>query len=185
MINKKTCTKKSEGSSLDVFLTNHPRSFQNTCVIETALSDHHKLIGSFLKSKFHRLPPKNIHYRDYKKFDEKLFLEELALIDFDELFARENTDKYDILTNSVRDLIDKHAPLKSKKIRGNNKPFVAKEPRKAIMKRSRLRTKYNIWKSRENFVAYRQAKRECDRATDIAKSQYFCRATENGTMSNK
>ena len=30
LINKKTCTKKIEGSSLDVFLTNHPKCFQPT-----------------------------------------------------------------------------------------------------------------------------------------------------------
>ena len=53
------------------------------------------------------------------------------------------------------------------------------------MKRSRLRTEYNNRKSRENFVAYRQAKRDCDRETDLAKSQYFERATANGTMNNK
>ena len=74
------------------------------------------LIGSFLKSKFQRLPPKNILYRDYKKFDEKLFLDELSAINFVQLFAKGDTDKYDILTEKVRELIDKHAPLlKSKK----------------------------------------------------------------------
>ena len=184
LINKKTCTKKSEGSSLDVFLTNHPKCFQHTCVIETALSDHHKLIGSFLRTKFHRLPPKNIHYRDYKNFDDKIFLDELAAIDFDRLFEVEDIDKYDILSNHVSALLDRHAPLKSKKIRGNNKPFVTKELRKAIMNRSRLRTKYNKWKSRENYVAYRLAKRKCDILSDSAKSQYFSNATKNGTMNN-
>ena len=143
LINKKTCTKKSEGSSLDVLLTNHPRCFQHACVIETAISDHHKLIGSFLKSKFQRLPPKNILYRDYKNFDEKLFLNELSSINFAREFELENTDKYDILSSHVSALVDKHAPLKSKKVRGNNKPFVTKELRKAIMERSRYRTKYN------------------------------------------
>ena len=185
LINKKTCTKKSEGSSLDVLLTNHPRCFQHTCVIETAISDHHKLIGSFLKSKFQRLPPKNILYRDYKNFDEKLFLNELSSINFAREFELENTDKYDILSSHVSALVDKHAPLKSKKVRGNNKPFVTKELRKAIMERSRYRTKYNKWKSRENFIAYRKSKRKCDILTDKAKSQYFSNATKNGTMSNK
>ena len=185
LINTKTCTKKFEGSSIDVFLTNHPRCFQNTCVIETSLSDHHKLIGSFLKSKFQRLPPKNIEYRDYKKFDEKLFLKELGSINFEELFANDNSDKYDVLTKQVRMVIDKHAPIKSKKVRGNNKPFVTKDLRRAIMKRSRLRTKYNNWKSRENYIAYRQAKRDCDKETEIAKYQYFSRATEKGILNNK
>ena len=185
LINKKTCTKTSEGSSLDVFLTNHPRCFQHTSVIETSLSDHHKLIGSFLKSKFRRLPPKNIHYRDYKNFNEKVFLEELASLNFERLFDRESCDKYDCLTSNFCALIDKHAPLKSKKIRGNNKPFVTKELRKAIINRSRLRNKYNTWKSRENYVAYRQAKRECDKLTDIAKTKYFTKATEKGISNNK
>ena len=126
LINKKTCTKKSEGSSLDVLLTNHPKCFQHTCVIETAISDHHKLIGSFLKSKFHRLPPKNIFYRDYKNFNEKIFLNELSAINFEREFEREIFEKYDILSSCVSTLIEKHAPLKSKKVRGNNKPFVTK-----------------------------------------------------------
>ena len=185
LINKTTCTKKREGSSLDVLLTNHPRCFQHTCVIETGLSDHHKLIGSFFRSKFQRLPPKNIHYRDYKKFDDKLFLDELSAIDFDRLFENVQDDKYNILTDCVRKLIDKHAPLKNKKIKGNNKPFVTKELRSAIMKRSRLRNKYNKWQSRDNYIAYRLAKRQCDKLTDDAKTQYFSNATANGTMTNK
>ena len=84
-------------------------------MIETAISDHHKLIGSFLKSKFQRLPPKNILYRDYKNFDEKLFLNELSSINFAREFELENTDKYDILSSHVSALVEKHAPLKSKK----------------------------------------------------------------------
>ena len=63
--------------------------------------------------------------------------------------------------------------------------FVTKELRTAIMRRSRLRTKFNKWKSRENFLAYRQAKRECDKITIEAKKLYFKNATENGIMSNK
>ena len=185
LIGKTTCTKSSAGSSLDVFLTNHPRCFQHTCVVETGLSDHHKLIGSFLRSKFKKLPPKNIHYRNYKHFNETVFLEELAAIDFNRLFQSNNADNYDILTDNVRALIDKHAPLKSMKVRGNNKPFVTKELRSAIMKRSRLRTRYNKWKSRENYVLYRLSKKECDRLTEAAKTQYFRNATENGTMTNK
>ena len=53
------------------------------------------------------------------------------------------------------------------------------------MRRSRLRTKYNKWKSRENFVAYRVAKRDCDLLTECAKTQYFAKATEKGIMTNK
>ena len=40
----------AEGSSIDVMLTNKPISFYKTTTIETGLSDHHKLILTFLRS---------------------------------------------------------------------------------------------------------------------------------------
>ena len=40
------------------------------------------------------------------------------------------------------------------------------------MKRSRSKVKYNKWKSREIYATYRQAKRECDKLTEAAKTLY-------------
>ena len=71
LINSKTCHKSTGGSSLDVRLTNHPMCFHHNSTIDTMLSDHHKLILTFLKSTFKRLPPKEISYRCYKNFNEK------------------------------------------------------------------------------------------------------------------
>ena len=74
---EKTCFKADSGTSIDVMLTNRRRSFQKTAIIETGLSDHHKLTVSFFRTHFARLSPKNIEYRNYKKFDSKSFLYEL------------------------------------------------------------------------------------------------------------
>ena len=46
------------GTSIDVFLTNRTRSFHNTAIRETGVSDNHKLITSFFRSDFERIPPK-------------------------------------------------------------------------------------------------------------------------------
>ena len=148
IINKKTCTKRDTCSSLGVFLTTRPKSFMKTSVIETGLSDHHILISTFLRSRFQRLPPKNIRYRDVKHFDETLFLKEVKEISFEVILYCESP--YDALSNEFRKILDKHAPLKQKKVRGNQSPFVTKELRKAIMDRSRHRNRYNKWKSRED-----------------------------------
>ena len=45
-----TCFKNS--SCLDLILTNSPYSLQNFCVIETGLSDFHKLIVSIMGTTF-------------------------------------------------------------------------------------------------------------------------------------
>ena len=62
-----------------------------------------------------------------------------------------STNPYDNFSNLFRTISDKHAPIKQKKIRGKNSPFVAKELRKAIMDRSSLRNRYLKYRSRENF----------------------------------
>ena len=48
----KTCFKAVSGTSVDVMLTSRPRSFQKTAIVETGLSDNHKLIVSFISHTF-------------------------------------------------------------------------------------------------------------------------------------
>ena len=69
-----TCFEKEKGASVDVWLTNRPRSFQKTSIIETGLSDHHKMILLLFRSNFARILPKTIEYRNYNMFDSKNFL---------------------------------------------------------------------------------------------------------------
>ena len=63
-----TCFKNPENpSSIDLILTNKPRSFQTKCVVETGLSDFHRMIISVLKMDFRKTSPKVINYRHFKK----------------------------------------------------------------------------------------------------------------------
>ena len=52
LIKSEACYAKNHKSLTDLFLTNKPFSFQKTHVTETGLSDYHKLISTFLKSRF-------------------------------------------------------------------------------------------------------------------------------------
>ena len=53
-------------------LTNHRSSFMKTTVLETGISDHHKMIFSILKCYFAKGPPKTICNRDLKNFDQSV-----------------------------------------------------------------------------------------------------------------
>ena len=77
LIPEVTCVRSSLGSSIDVMLTNRPRSFHHTSLIETGMSDCHKLILSLFRVFFKRLPAKTIEYRNYSKFSPEAFLHEL------------------------------------------------------------------------------------------------------------
>ena len=42
-------------------------------MVETGLSDFHRMIVTVMKTSFHRLLPKIRHYRDYSNYDNNLF----------------------------------------------------------------------------------------------------------------
>ena len=63
-VKEPTCYKNPENHScIDLFLTNSPRSFRNTYLYETGLSDFHKLVVTILRSIFESLPLVIIKYR--------------------------------------------------------------------------------------------------------------------------
>ena len=64
-------------SCINLILTNNPNGFQNSGVIETGLSDFHKMTLTVVKTTFQKLKPSIIHYRDYRKLSNGKFQENL------------------------------------------------------------------------------------------------------------
>ena len=110
----KTCFKETTGTSIDVLLKNRPRSFLKTGIYETGLNDHHRLILSFFRSYFLRIPPKTIQYRKYKTFNESSFLHELdqELLKGD--MYKNNRDMFSTFTETFRRVLDKQYYWKRK-----------------------------------------------------------------------
>ena len=74
LVNKLTCFKNMDHPScIDLILTNKSRSLQNTSVIDTGLSDFHRLTVTVMKLKFQRQLPKVLIYRNYKSFKNEHF----------------------------------------------------------------------------------------------------------------
>ena len=69
LIKDPTCFKNPKSPScIDLILTNNPHSFQNSWVIETGLSDFHKMKVSVMKTAFQKPKPRIVQYRDYNQF---------------------------------------------------------------------------------------------------------------------
>ena len=140
LVREPTCFKNPDNPScIDLFLTNCSRSFQDTQVIETGLSDFHKMNLTVLKMFFTKQKHETIFYRNYKKFDNLKFKEALNR----ELMKHDlNNIDYEDFHEIVLSILNAHAPLKKKHLRANHASFVTKEFRKAVMKRARLRNVY-------------------------------------------
>ena len=62
---------------------------------------------------------------------------------------------------------------------------MTKELSKAIMNRSKLKSRYTKWPSRENFLAFEKQKNICKNLNKKTKKNYFSKITSNGVMGNK
>ena len=114
MITNITCAKSTNGTLIGVPLTNKSRCFHHTTTFETGLSDCHKLILTFFKAYFKKLPPKNIEHRNYKKLNENNFLYELDQELSKGSIYNEKHHLCHVFTNIFRMVLDKHAPIKKK-----------------------------------------------------------------------
>ncbi len=166
-----TCFKSERPRTIDLILTNRVHNFQNTMTVETGLSDFHCMIATVLKGGFVKRGPKIINYRDYRKFDIHSFREDLQ-----DGILRESQQpltSYDTLDAIVLSVLNKHAPMKKKSVRANDGPFMTKALRKAIMKRSCLRNRFNKNRTDDNKKAFKKQRNLCVKLLREAKRDYY------------
>ena len=117
-------------SYIDLILTNSTRSFQDTCTVETGLSDFHKLVVTVLKLYFLKQKPNIQTFRDYKRFQNDLFRSEL---DYELSKLDVCNLEFEHFLNIFIEILNKHVPINKKYLRANQGEFMSKELNKAIM----------------------------------------------------
>ena len=115
------------------------RRSEDTCTIETGLSDFHKLFVIVLKLYFHKQKTNIQTFQDYIRFQNDLLRSELD-------YELSKLDVYNLefehVFNIFDEVLNKHTRTKKTFLRANQGEFMTKELYKAIMTRSRLRNKY-------------------------------------------
>ena len=161
LIKQPTCYKNPiKPSCMDLMLTNFPRMFQSTCVIETGLSDFHLMTVTVLRKTFKKVRPRIINYRSFKHFSKEAFRVSFKNNLSNEVYVN-NDNGLERICKTAIDTLNKIAPIKKKYARGNQMPFMTKELSKEIMLRSRLRNKFLTDKTDENRFLYTQQRNKC------------------------
>ena len=66
-----------KGSLIDIILNNKLRSFHKTQGFVTGINNFHKLVVIVLRSYYKKLSPRNILYRNVKRFEKITFIQDL------------------------------------------------------------------------------------------------------------
>ena len=135
LIKELTCFKSPENpTSIDFILIKKSLSSKKAYIIETGLSDFHKMIVAVMKMDFPKMEPQTTSYQKYNDFHNETFLDSLRheLNVQGQFLNEKGLDAFSTICTCI---FDKHAPKKRLYLPSDHKPFINNETSKAIMTR--------------------------------------------------
>ena len=182
LVNDPTCFKNQKGSLIDLCLVSNPSRFKKALNLNCWLSDWHNFICVTTKLFAPHQKPSVIMYRSFKNFIDDYFI-----CDLYHMLESLNSDKCDGINtcfqtfiDCLNDIVNFHAPLKTKTIRKNNVPYMNSEWRKMMYKRNMMRNIKNKHPCPENYDRYRNLRNQCVKIGKRSKKQYFAERCEGG-----
>ena len=126
-ITEPTRVTEKRKSLIDVILASHPERFATCGNLHLGVSDH-DLVFAVRKQKIPRPKAREIEYRSMKNLDENEVLN----------FFEDVDDLWDHWAKLYCQVLDKHAPVKKKRIRGDQLPWITPELQREISRRNRF-----------------------------------------------
>ena len=141
-------------------LTDVPRTFQSTCVIETGLLDFHLMTLTIMRKTFKKQRPRIINYRSFKHFSNEEFRKSLIDNLSNQIYVN-NDGRFNRFYKISIDTLNSFAPIKSEFVRANQMLFITKGPSREIMKRSRQKNNFLRKKTKETGKLYVKQRNKC------------------------
>jgi hypothetical protein len=174
LIDTPTRVTDKSATIIDHVYTNKPENISEINVPVYTLSDHYPVfIIRHVPKSYKNGQQIEIQYRDFKQFDEGMFLNDLVCKPFQSVcsIADVNTalDKWYQMFNAA---LDKHAPIKTKRVKQQITPkWITPE----ISDARHLRDKVH---KKKNMKSYRKWRNKTKRLIDKAKENYYKQAIE-------
>ena len=160
-------------SLLDWILVSHPNRFLKSGIMSDCFSDH-AIVYCILKIKLLKLPPKLINIRQYNKLNLDYFINDIISINWDRYQLIPNVqDAWDFLFSELNTVIDKHAPLKTNKVKGRHLPWISADLIRLFRQRDAAWAIFHKSKNPADWDDYRRLRNLSKTMTRNAKSNYY------------
>ena len=174
-VNTPTCFKGAVPSIIDLCIVSQPKRFGPLLNWNCGLSDWHNLIVISTKLKMPRPSKSVITYRSYKKFNTENFSRDISYIPFHVLDVFDDIDdKYWMYNALLLNVVDEHAPVKTRYLKGRGVPHMNSELKKLMYKKRMLQNAY--WRQKGNsnlWEKFRKARNDFVRANRKSRQNYF------------
>ena len=172
-------------SLIDVALTTNRYLFTDHLVTDVGCSDGHSMIVVTSKRTVSNPPAKVIQFRSYKTFNDTSYCKDMAFIPFSVCESFDDPgDSLWAMQHLIGQVLNDHAPLKTKKIRARQPPFMNNNLRKNILKKNNLRRKFLRSRSKRDWESFRSQRNKTTSIRRQSIKNYFLERCKDG-HSNK
>ena len=174
LITEPTRVTQHSRTLIDLCLTNSPDKISNSGVVDIGISDHCAIFLTRKISHFRSFVHKTAEVRQLKNFNEDEFLRDLRMNEWNRVSILNNPNEmWNSWKHLLMSVIDKHAPLKTKRIRNNRSPWITNELVGEIHKRDFLKKKATSTNDPLIWKEFKDARNRVNNSIKKAKRKYF------------
>ncbi len=151
LIDQPTRTTSTSKTLIDIIAMTHPNRIEKAIVEANSFSDH-DLTGVIRKLNFMKFKPRKIYCHDYSQYNKSEFKKDLHDAPWDHMLSELNLNNaWCIFKKLFTSIVDKHAPIKQKTVRGKDCQWMNSEIRHKMrerdyyLKRARKSNVENDW----------------------------------------
>ena len=159
---------------IDLCITNSPDKVKASDVLSIGISDH-SLVYLIRKTSYHKASvDASVEKRNFKNFNERAYLNDLNNLNWQKVCQHnDSNDMWADWLNLLMPVIDKHAPLKRKRIGTRKSRWITPYVVQKIRLRDFLKRKFDVTSDNEIWFQFKKARNECNNAIKQAKHNYF------------
>ncbi len=185
MIKEPTRVTAKSSTLIDLCITSAPTNVVDSGVMHLSISDH-SLVYMIRKAHYVRNGVRHIEARTMKNFNSENFLGDLEQKHWGNVYCSEDPNKmWEIWKSMLMETVEKHAPLKLRRIGNRKSPWITNDLRRKIFKRDYLKKKAVSINDPEAWHQYRQARNQTNNAIKKAKRVYFTENLESNRCNMK
>lgn len=173
IISEPTRVGPSSSSLLDWILVSHPGRITQSGVLPDSFSDH-SMVFCVWKIKLVHPPPKLIKIRHINKINPEHFIQDILNVNWGRFQLIPTVEEaWHFFYSEFLQVINKNAPLISKKIRGQNLPWIKGELIGLLKQRDKAWGKFRKTRDSTDWNIYKELRNRCKTETRNAKASYF------------
>ena len=163
LITEPTRVTNNSQTLIDLCVTNTPDKVRASCVLSIGISDH-SLVYLVRKSTCSK-PVINLSVkkRCFKNFNETAYLNDLCNLNWNVVYTLHDLNSmWDKGLNLLTSVIDKHAPIKKKRLGRRKSPWITAELIHKMRLRDNLKKRFDMTHDDELWGQYKKARNDCN-----------------------